>query len=51
MRDLVELLVFHDERILRGRWLYHGFILTEVKECPVLIKDLIDSHNKEKLRL
>lgn len=43
MRDFVELLVFHDERELKkAKWLYHGFILCEVKKCSTLINDLID---------
>lgn len=48
MRDLVELLAFHDERELRGKWLYHGFIFCQVEKCSVLIDDLVDMKNKAK---
>lgn len=49
MRDLIELLAFHDERELkREKWLYHGFILCKVKKCAMLINDLIDKKNEAK---
>lgn len=49
MRDLVELLAFHDERELeQEKWLYHGFILCKVEECSMLINDLVDKKNQAK---
>jgi hypothetical protein len=49
MRDLIELLVFHDERELKKeKWLYHGFILCKVNKCATLISDLIDKKNEAK---
>jgi len=47
MRDLIELLAFHDERELKKeKWLYHGFILCEVQKCSMLVCDLVDKKNE-----
>jgi len=48
MRDVIELLAFHDERELKGKWLYHGFILCKVEKLSVLINDLVDKKNEAK---
>ena len=48
MRDVIELLAFHDERKLKKTWLYHGFILCKAEKVSVLINDLVDRKNEAK---
>lgn len=45
MRNIVEILAFHDERWVPN-WLYHGFILCEVSKLPSLRNTLLDTKQK-----
>ena len=42
MRNIVELLAFHDERAVPN-WLYHGFVLCEVSKFPILKDELLNA--------
>ena len=42
MRNLMELLAFHDERIVPN-WLYHGFVLYEAIKLPSLRNELLNA--------
>jgi len=45
MRNIVELLAFHDERLIPN-WLYHGFVLCEVDKFSLLKDKLINAKNE-----
>ena len=42
MRNIVELLAFHDERAVPN-WLYHGFVLCEVDRFAILRDELLNA--------
>jgi len=42
MRNVIELLAFHDERAIH-HWLYHGFVFCEIRKFPDLKSALIES--------
>jgi hypothetical protein len=45
MRNVVQLLAFHDERLIPN-WLYHGFVLCEVGKSSLLREKLIKAKNE-----
>jgi hypothetical protein len=45
MRNTVEILAFHDERLIPN-WLYHGFVLSEVGKFSLLKDKLINAKNE-----
>jgi len=45
MRNIVELLAFHDERLIPN-WLYHGFVLCEADKASLLRDKLIEAKNE-----
>lgn len=45
MRNIIELLAFHDERKIPN-WLYHGFVLTKVGETSQLVSELLNTKNE-----
>lgn len=45
MRNIIEILAFHDERAVPN-WLYHGFILCEVTKLPLLRNELLNVKKK-----
>lgn len=47
MRNIIEILAFHDERMVPN-WLYHGFILCDISKLDSLRNDLCDAKYKAK---
>ena len=45
MRDIIEILAFHDERVVPN-WLYHGYILCDVSKFPLLRNELLNAKKK-----
>jgi len=45
MRNIVELLAFHDERKIKS-WLYHGFVLCEAGQFSLLMNELVEAKNE-----
>jgi len=41
--DRVKLLVFHDERFIPKKWLYHGFVFCEPERFPMLKHELLQA--------
>jgi len=50
MRNLIELLAFHDERKIK-RWLYHGFVLCEAGQFPLLTNELLKAKTESNCKL
>lgn len=48
MRNIVEVLAFHDERKIPRKWLYHGFVLCEVSKFSLLRDELLNAKNESK---
>jgi hypothetical protein len=45
MRDVIQILAFHDERVVPN-WLYHGFILCDVSKFALLRNELLNAKKK-----
>lgn len=50
MRNIIELLAFHDERVIPN-WLYHGFVLCEGGNFPTLRDELINAKKEASCEL
>lgn len=50
MRNIIELLAFHDERKIKS-WLYHGFVLCEAGQFSLLMNELVEAKNESNCEL
>jgi len=50
MRNIIELLAFHDERRIKG-WLYHGFVLCEAGQFSLLTNELLKVKTESNCKL
>jgi len=48
--DNIELIIFHDERVVPHNWLYHSFILCKCQDFPVLHNDLTKAKDEASCR-